>query len=151
MPALFQKPTKPAVRIPPQSKATQHAVATVSSRTGPFRAPRKSNSTAPELKDRIIRWEANGQHGIFAGARRYLRLLRSLVLNQIPYLHPAGRDRHASSDDIAAASLDTWAVLQRKWRTIPGGLDLITDEGRPLDLWRRVLKETHGIHLPERP
>ncbi len=105
----------------------------------------------PELKDRITRWNANAQHGIFAGARRYLRLVRSLVLNEVPYLHPAGRARCAPVDDIAAAALETWAVLQRKWRTIPGGLDLILDEVHPIGMWRRVLKELHGIHLPERP
>ncbi len=105
----------------------------------------------PELKDRIIRWENNGQHASFAAARRYLRLLRSLVTNQIPYLRPEGRGRHASTDDLAAAAQETWSVLQRKWRTIPGGLDLILDEAHPLGFWRRVLKETHGIHLPERP
>lgn len=105
----------------------------------------------PELKDRITRWNANGQHGLFAAARRYLRLLRSLVLNQIPYLSPEGRGRHASPDDFAAAAQETWTVFQRKWRTIPGGLDLILDEAHPLGFWRRVLKETHGIHLPERP
>ena len=41
--------------------------------------------------------------------------------------------------------------FKRKWRTIPGGLDLILDEAHPLGFWRRVIKETHGIHLPERP
>lgn len=105
----------------------------------------------PELKDRITRWEANGQHAIFAAARRYLRLLRSLVLNRIPYLRPEGRGRHAAPEDIAAAAQETWSILQRKWRTISGGLDLITDEAHPLGFWRRVLKETHGIHLPGRP
>lgn len=70
----------------------------------------------PELKDRILRWEANGQHASFA-----------------------------------AAALKTWSVLQRKWRIVPGGLDLILDEAHPIGFWRRVLKETHGIYLPERP
>ena len=105
----------------------------------------------PELKDRIIRWENNGQHATFAAARRYLRLLHALVKNQIPYLAPQGRGRHATTDDLAAAAFQTWTVLQRKWRTVPGGLDLITDEAHPIGFWRRVLKETHGIHLPERP
>jgi transposase len=105
----------------------------------------------PELKDRITRWNANGQHGIFAGARRYLRLLRSLVLNQVPYLDPKGRACNAPSSDIESAARQTWGVIQRKWRTIPGGLDLILEEDHPIGFWRRVLKETHGIHLPERP
>lgn len=105
----------------------------------------------PELKDRITRWNTNGQHGIFAAARRYLRLLRSLVLNQVVYLAPEGRGSTASSADIEAASRQSWAVLQRKWRAIPGGLELLLDECHPIGFWRRVLKETHGIHLPERP
>jgi transposase len=105
----------------------------------------------PELKERITRWNANGQHGIFAGARRYLRLLRTLVLHEIPYLAPQGRGRHASPAELAAAAQATWAVLQRKWRSIPGGLNLIADEAHPLGFWRRVVMETHGIHLPLRP
>ena len=105
----------------------------------------------PELKDRIIRWNANGQHGIFAAARRYLRLVRTLVQNEIPYLAPEGRARNVDPDELAAAVQDTWGVLQRKWRTIPGGLELIADEAHPIGFWRRVIKETHGIHLPARP
>jgi len=105
----------------------------------------------PELKERITRWNANGQHGTFAAARRYLRLLRSLVLNQVPYLDPQGRARNAAAADIENAARHTWTVLQNKWRAIPGGLDLILNPAHPLGFWRRVLKETHGIHLPERP
>jgi transposase len=105
----------------------------------------------PELKDRITRWNANGQHGIHAGARRYLRLLRSLVKNQVPYLAPAGRVRGAGHDEIAAAAQDAWKVMQNKWRTIPGGLDLILKEDNPLGIWRRVIKEMHNIQLPTRP
>lgn len=105
----------------------------------------------PELKERITRWNANGQHGIFAAARRYLRLLRSLVLHEIPYLAPQGRGRAAAPEELAAAALATWTVLQRKWRSIPGGHDLIANEEHPLGFWRRVVMETHGIHLPLRP
>lgn len=105
----------------------------------------------PELKDRITRWNANGQHGIFAGARRYLRLLRSLVKNQVPYLAPDGRGREADPDERAAAIQDAWKILQKKWCTIPGGLDLILAEANPLGFWRRVVKEVHGVQLPTRP
>jgi hypothetical protein len=38
----------------------------------------------------------------------YLRLRRSLVKNQIPYLAPSGRDRQATPDERAAAIRDTW-------------------------------------------
>lgn len=105
----------------------------------------------PELKERITRWNAGGQHGLFAGARRYLRLLRSLVKNHIPYLAPSGRDRQAAPGEHAAALQDTWKVLQHKWSAIPGGLDLILDEAHPLGFWRRVVREVHGIELPPRP
>ncbi len=105
----------------------------------------------PELKDRITRWNSEGKHGIFAGARRYLRLLRTLVLHEIPYLAPQGRGRDASPAELAAAAQATWTVLQRKWRSIPGGFDLIANEDYPLGFWRRVVMETQGIHLPLRP
>jgi len=105
----------------------------------------------PELKDRITCWNQQGQHGLFAGARRYLRLVRSLVLNQTPYIDPRARSSLASSEDPAGAALQTWEVLLRKWRTIPGGLALLCDEACPLGLWRRVVMESRSIHLPLRP
>lgn len=105
----------------------------------------------PELKDRITRWNANGQHGIFAGARRYLRLLRSLVLNQTPYLDPASRSGMASNQDRADAALHAWLILMRKWRTIPGGPALIADESTPLGFWRRVVMESRNVNLPLKP
>lgn len=105
----------------------------------------------PELKDRITRWNANGQHGIFAAARRYLRLLRSLVLNQTPYLDPLGRSSAASHQDRADAALRAWLILLRKWRTIPEGIAMITDEATPLGFWRRVVMESRNIILPLKP
>lgn len=105
----------------------------------------------PELKDRITRWNANGQHGIFAAARHHLRLVSTLVKNEIPYLAPEGRTRQASPEQIAAAAQATWAIVQRKWRTVSGGLDLILDEAHPLGFWRKVMLELHRIDLPPRP
>ena len=105
----------------------------------------------PELKDRITRWNANGQHGIFAAARHHLRLVSTLVKNEHPYLDPAARDRQATRDQIAAAAQASWAVIQRKWRTVSGGLDLILDEAHPLGFWRKMMLELHGIDLPPRP
>ncbi len=105
----------------------------------------------PELKDRITRWNANGQHGIFAAARHHLRLTSTLVKNEHPYLAPQGRGRQAAPEERAAAAHATWAVLQRKWRTVSSGLDLIIDETHPLGFWRKVMLELHGIDLPERP
>ncbi len=104
----------------------------------------------PELKDRITRWNAEGRHGIFAAARHHLRLVSSLVKNEHPYLAPQARTRQATPDQIAVAAQATWAVLQRKWRTVSGGLDLILDEAHPLGFWRKVMLELHGIDLPER-
>jgi hypothetical protein len=104
----------------------------------------------PELKDRITRWNANGQHGIFAAARHHLRLVSTLVKNEHPYLAPQARTRQATPDPSAGAAQATWATLQRKWRTVSGGLDLILDEAHPLGFWRKVMLELHGIDLPER-
>ncbi len=102
----------------------------------------------PELKDRITRWNNNGQHGIFAGARRYLRLVRCLVLNQSPYLDPKARTHLASMEDHADAATQAWNILLRKWRTIPGGISLIADESCPLGNWRRVVMQSRSIELP---
>lgn len=103
----------------------------------------------PELKDRITRWNANGQHGLFAGARRYLRLARTLVKNEIPYLSPEGRTNPADPTALATATQHTWSILQKKWKAIPGGSQLLRDESHPIGYWRKVLLEVHGIHLPE--
>jgi transposase len=105
----------------------------------------------PELKDRITRWNAEGSHGIFAAARHHLRLVSTLVKNEHPYLAPEARTRQATPGQIASAAHATWAILQRKWRTISGGLDLILDEAHPLGFWRKVMLELHGIDLPPRP
>ena len=105
----------------------------------------------PELKDRITRWNAEGKHGIFAAARRHLRLTSTLVKNEHPYLAPSGRGHQATPEQIASAAHATWTVLQRKWRAVSGGLDLILDEAHPLGFWRKVMLELHGIDLPQRP
>jgi hypothetical protein len=103
-----------------------------------------------ELKERIARWNANGQHGIFAGARRFLRLLRTLVLEQVPYLEPQGRGAAASAPERAAAAEATWKVVVHKWREIPGALALLGQESTPLGFWRRLVMATRGIELPLR-
>jgi len=55
----------------------------------------------------MIRWQANGQHAAFAGARRYLRLLRILVRSEVPYLDPSGRGLGATPQSRAAACEQT--------------------------------------------
>jgi hypothetical protein len=76
--------------------------------------------------------------------------VRTLAQNKVPYLGPEGRARNVDPDQLNAAAQHTWGVLQRKWRTLSGGLDLITDQAHPVGFWRRVIKETHGIDLPNR-
>jgi len=104
----------------------------------------------PELKDRITRWNLNGQHGIFAGARRYLRLVRCLVLNQVPYMDPMARSPMASEQERADAADQIWAGLLNKWRTIPEGTKLIAEKSCPLGFWRQLTLETRSIKLSER-
>jgi len=101
----------------------------------------------PEIKDRITRWNANGQHGIYAAAKRYLRLVRALTRNGVPYLEPAARTAAAAPQDITAGATAAWTILTRKWRTIPGGLDLIADSAHPIGFWRTTVTELHGIKL----
>ena len=104
----------------------------------------------PELRGRILAWQANGQHHTFAAARRLLRLVRALVLNGVPYLDPEGRGAGAAPQDTADAARAAWKRLRSKWRTIPGGSALITDESHPVGFWRRVVMELHGLRLPAR-
>ena len=51
-----------------------------------------------------MRWNANGQHGHFAGAKRFLRLLRTLVLQQIPYLESRYAEAMAAADLVVSRS-----------------------------------------------
>lgn len=103
----------------------------------------------PELKDRIARWNANGQHGIFAGARRYLRLTRTLVKNEIPYFPPEVRNNPEDQKLRADAIQQVWQILQKKWGAIPQGRSLLIDDNYPIGYWRKVVEEVHGIRLPE--
>lgn len=102
----------------------------------------------PEWKDRFARWEANGQHGLFAGGRRYLRLMRTLVINQIPYETPEARLRDATREQRARSAEATWEVLIRKWRLIPDWQNVAFAEDKPLGFWRRLAIELHGAKLP---
>jgi hypothetical protein len=102
----------------------------------------------PEVRDRVARWKAGGQHAAFAGARRYLRLVRTLVRNEVPYLNAQARRSDASREVIAAAAEEAFEVLVAKWRMIPGWQTIAFAEDRPLGFWRQLAIEVHGAHLP---
>ena len=102
----------------------------------------------PELKDRMTRWKVNGQHAVFAGAKRYLRLLRCIVRNEVPYLSPAGRRAGASQQESAEACRETWKILIAKWRKIPDWREVAFADDKPIGFWRRVVMDLHGIDLP---
>jgi len=53
----------------------------------------------------------------------------------------------ADPQDITAGATAAWTILTRKWRTIPGGLDLIADSAHPIGFWRTTVTELHGIKL----
>jgi transposase len=105
----------------------------------------------PEHKERFLRRSANGQHAAYAGARTLLRLTRSLVTQETPYLPPTARRQGASPSDITEGFLTTWSKLVEKWRVIPGWQDMLTDENNPMGFWRRVVAEIHGIELSLQP
>jgi len=102
----------------------------------------------PEWKARFAKWEAGGQHYLFAGARRYLRVMRTLVRNQIPYESPEARMRDATRAVRAASAEATWETLVKKWRLVPGWQELVFAEDKPLGFWRQLAMELHGANLP---
>jgi transposase len=102
----------------------------------------------PELKDRMTQWQANGQHAAFAGARRYLRLLRTLVRSEVPYLDPSGRGLHASAQARRISCEQTWDVLVKKWRSVPDWRENVFAEDKPLGFWRKVAMEMFEVNLP---
>lgn len=105
----------------------------------------------PELKSKFIKRNANGQHAAYAGARTLLRITRSLVTQETPYLPPTARRQGAATCDITDGCLTTWTKLVEKWRVIPGWQDMLTDENNPMGFWRRVVAELHGIELSLQP
>ena len=67
-----------------------------------------------------------------------------------PLSQPRRASRDATPAQITTAAQATWQILQRKWRTISGRLDLMLDEAHPLGFWCKVMLELHRIHLPVR-
>lgn len=161
----------PALLAPPDSLCAYAGIVPRVAQTGGPDSPPRHRSTSPrhnrilkdwvvqssqkialygpaELKDRITRWKTNGQSSVFAGARRYLRLLHALVRNEVPYLAPAGRGSGSDPEAQALAIEQAWQILVRKWRVVPGWQELLGDEQKPLGLWRRVAMELHPVKLP---
>ena len=58
---------------------------------------------AERVKDRFVRWETGDQHALFASARRYLGVVRTLVRRQIPFETPESRLRDATKAQYDAS------------------------------------------------
>jgi len=43
---------------------------------------------------------------------------------------------------------NAWDIMLRKWRTVPGALDILKMEKTPLGFWREIVMESRSIHLP---
>ncbi len=105
-----------------------------------------------DWKDRYDRWEANGQHALYCGAKRYLRLVKVLTTNQIAYQSQAARQPDASKKVRRADAEATWAKLLPKWKVIPNYQELVFGEDKPLGFWRLVMMDLYGaeMHLPKK-
>lgn len=101
-----------------------------------------------EWKQRHARWVVNDQHAQFAGARRLVRMSRTLLKNQIPWMDSYARAHNASRDIKARAAEDTFERLVKKWRVIPDWEEVVFSPDRPLGFWRKVQIEMHGVNLP---
>lgn len=101
-----------------------------------------------EWKQRHTRWVASGQHARFAGARRLLRMARTLLNHQVPWMDAAARAPDASTEVRAAAAESVWGLLVRKWRVLPNWEHEVFSPDRPLGFWRKLAVELHGAYLP---
>ena len=104
-----------------------------------------------EWKARQARWEAGGQHSLFAGARRYLRLVRNLTINQSAYQSAQARQPNATRELRALDAEEAWERLLPKWRVIPNYQEVVFSTERPLGFWRKVMMELFDANLPLPP
>ena len=88
------------------------------------------------------------QHALFAGARRFLRLTRTMVINGVPYVGPAAREADAPPGVRRADAEARWALVAEKWRVVPGGIDIAFDEANPLGLWRALMIDLYDAEMP---
>lgn len=103
-----------------------------------------------EWKQRHARWQVGGQHAAFAGAKRLLRLTRTMTRQQIPWMSAAARAQNASRETRARDAEATFEILVHKWRTLPDWQELVFAPDRPLGFWRKLSMEMHGAQLPLR-
>lgn len=104
-----------------------------------------------EWKARRAKWEAGGQHALFAGGRRYLRLLRNLTTNQTAYQSAQARQHNAPKEVRAQDAEETWERLLAKWSVIPNYQEIVFSSERPLGFWRKVMMELVDANLPLPP
>ena len=104
-----------------------------------------------QWKARQSKWDSNGQHSLFAGSKRYLRLVKALVTQQIAYQSHPARQAHSSKEVRALDAEQTWAQLVRKWSVIPNYQEIVFDEAKPLGFWRRLMIEMFDAHIPIPP
>ena len=104
-----------------------------------------------QWKARNTGWESNGQNAIYAGSKRFLRLTRTLVINQTVYQSPEALRSNASKDIRAADAERTWAQLVRKWSVVPNYQEVVFAEDKPLGFWRKVMIEMFDAKLPLPP
>jgi len=100
--------------------------------------------------NRYDQWNTNGQHALFCGARRYLRLVKMLTNNQTAYQSMAAREVGALKEVRRADAEATWQKLLPKWKVVPNYQQLVFAEDKPLGFWRILMMETFeaDMHLP---
>jgi len=106
----------------------------------------------PDWRNRYDRWEANGQHALFCGAKRYLRLVKMLTVNQTAYQSSAARQTDATKEIRRIDAEETWEKLLPKWKSIPNYQELVFSEDKPLGFWRQLMIEMYDadMHLPKK-
>lgn len=101
-----------------------------------------------DWRNRYTRWQENGQHALFAGGRRYLRLVKMLTVNQTAYQSLAARQSDATKEIRAQDAEETWKILLQKWQTIPNYQEVAFGEDKPLGMWRRLMIELYESDMP---
>ena len=98
--------------------------------------------------DRYKQWQANDQNALFAGGKRFIRLTRTLTINQIAWQSPQARRFNASNETRRIDAEETWQRLVKKWVVVPGYRNTVFSEENPLGFWRRLMIELFEADLP---
>lgn len=100
----------------------------------------------PELVEEYGELKAGGQHADFVMARRFLRMVKTLMRYRTIYLPPHLRSC-SNPDDYYEYLKVAWPAMVKKWREVKA-LHVAFADDAPLGFWRKAIMDLLKIDLP---